>query len=758
MTPVLPALAALLFAGPAAPEAPYRICPEVHPAVEAFPLEAVRLGDGPCRRAQEADRRYLHFLDLDRLLYTFRQNAGLPTPGKPLGGWESPSVEVRGHFVGHYLSACALMVAGTGDEKLKEKADRLVHELGKCQQALGGEYLSAFPESYLDRLERMDHVTWAPLYVIHKLMAGMYDMFRLTGNREALDILKRMAAYYRRRTDRLSDYQMERMLTVEFGGMSEVLHNLYGVTGDPADLALAHRFDQAAFLGPLALGRDNLTGLHGNTQLPKILGAARHYELTGDPLYRKIVTFFWDRVVDTRCYATGGTTSAEHWPEPYALADTLSATNQECCKTHNLLKITRYLIRWTADPRYADYYERAFFNGILGTQRPDTGMMLYYVPLGTGFTKRWGTPYDSFWCCYGTGIESFAKLGDSIYFHSDNAVYVNLYIASTVRWKEKGLRLEQVTRFPEEEGSTFRFQLRRPVRLSLCLHVPCWATAGVRVSVNGKEVRQHAEPTSYLRLERTWRDGDTVRLHLPMRLHPVPMPDDPELVAVMYGPVVVAGLSPDPEAYFVADPKHPEQWIERLDDRSLTFRTRKGFPSLRFIPLNQVMDQPYGVYWRVVRPDSPTLRALQAEAEKRRQREERTVDQVVIGDKDSEREHNLQGERTADGPFGIRHWRHAVKGGWWSWDLAILPDQPMILSCTYWGSDTGHRAFDLVVDGKRVATQVLDRNAPGRFFTVDYPLPAELTRGKKRVTIRFQAHPDSLAGGVFECRTLRAEK
>jgi DUF1680 family protein len=434
-------------------------------AVHPFDLQDVRLDDGPCKVAQEANRRYLHDLDLDRLLYAFRTNAGLPAPGEPLGGWEAPDVEVRGHFPGHYLSACALMFRSTGDEELKAKADRMVAELATVQEALGGGYLSAFPESFLDRLEKRDRVTWAPLYVIHKIMAGPLDMYELAGNEQALEVLKGMAAYYKARADKLTDFEMERMLQTEFGGMSEVLHNLYGVTGDPDHLEVAHRYDQAAFLGPLALERDNLSFIHGNTQIPKICGAARHYELTGDERYRTITRFFWDRVVRTRTYATGGTTSGERWPEPHRLADTLAPNNQECCKTHNMLKVTRYLFRWTADPVYADYYERAFWNGIIGTQHPETGMLLYYVPLATGHTKKWGTPYDSFWCCYGTGIESFSKLGDSIYFHDASGIYVNLFVASTVSWQEKGLRLEQVTDFPDQEGTAFVFHLERPIKL-----------------------------------------------------------------------------------------------------------------------------------------------------------------------------------------------------------------------------------------------------------------------------------------------------
>ncbi|MBI3920830.1 MAG: glycoside hydrolase family 127 protein [Armatimonadetes bacterium] len=724
-------------------------------AIQAFDLNEVRLLEGPFKTAQEANRRYLHELDFDRLLWTFRKNAGLSAPGQPLGGWEAPDCEVRGHFIGHYLSACALMYASTGDETLKAKADDMVSELAKCQEALGGGYLSAYPESFLDRLESMERVTWATLYVIHKIMAGLLDMHQLTGNQQALDVLKKMAAYFKRRADKLSDFQMERMLTVEFGGMSETLHNLYGITRDPAHLELAHRYDQAAFLGPLALERDNLSHIHGNTQIPKVCGAARHYELTGDKRYRTITRFFWDRVVKTRTYATGGTTEAEVWPEPNALARTLAANNQECCKTHNMLKVTRYLLRWTGDPTYGDYYERALLNGILGTQRSDNGQLIYYVPLATGCAKQWGTPYDSFWCCYGTGIESFAKLGDSLYFHDRSNLYVNLFVASTVTWRAKNLRLEQVTSFPEEEGTTLLFHLNRPTRLGLKVRVPSWATHGLGVKINGKLSGKEARPSTYLSLNREWKDGDRVEIAMPMALHSSPMPDGPELVAVMYGPVVLAGVSPPQGTYLLGDPKDPSQWVEKTGDGPLTFAATGQKKTVRLVPWYKVIDEPYGVYWTVTSEGSPRHKAMLAEEEARQKRESRIVDRVKVGDNTSEEEHHLQGENTGSGPYADRFWRHALGGGWWSWDMKVLPEVPMTLVCTYWGSDVPPRKFDILVEGVLVGMQDLNRNKPNEFFEVEYAIPAELTKGKEKVTVRFQGHKDNMAGGVFDCATLR---
>lgn len=724
-------------------------------ALEAFDLQEVRLLEGPCLAAQEANRRYLQELDFDRLLYTFRQNAGLPTPGKPLGGWEAPTVEVRGHFIGHFLSACALMYASAGDEALKAKGTAMVAELAKCQQALGGDYLAAFPTAFWDRLEGKD-APWAPYYTIHKIMAGLLDMYQLCGDQQALDLLKGMARYFKGRFEKLSIWEVDRLLGVEFGGMSEVLHNLYGITGDPDHLWLAHQFDRASFLGPLALDHDCLSRLHANTHIPEISGAARRYELTGDERYRHLTEFFFDCVANHRSYVTGGSSVGEHWGDRDRLADSLSASNQESCTTYNILKVARYLIRWTADPKYADFYQRAFLNGILGTQNPADGMLIYFLPLASGNRKTYGSPYDAFWCCYGTGIESFSKLGDSIYFHDADSLYVNLLLASQVNWREKGVRVEQRTSFPEEAVTTLTFHCDRPTDLKLRVLVPSWATRGVQVEVKGEPVTVDAKPASYLTLERTWQEGDLVRVSLPMSLHAHPMPDDPEVMAFLYGPLVLAGLTDHPR-YFLGDPTHLSDWVKPVGGKPLHFRTVGQDPDMELVPLNRILDETYGVYWLVTHEGSDRHKAVLAAEEAQRRREARILDRVLANDPASEQAHNLQGQNHSAGRHMDKGWRHALGDGWFSWDLKVLPDKPLTLCCTYWGSDVPPRTFDLLVDGRLLATQSLDRNRPGEFLNVEYAIPEEMTRGKQKVTVRFQAHPGNTAGGVFECDLLRPE-
>jgi DUF1680 family protein len=582
-----------------------------------FPMQQVRLGEGPCKLAMEADRQYLRSLPPDRLLHTFRINAGIASSAQPLGGWEAPDCELRGHYAGgHYLSACALMYASTGDEELKANGNTVVAELAKCQEALKSGYLSAFPIEFFDRLRERQKV-WAPFYTIHKIMAGNLEMYVHCGNQQALDIAEKMAGWTADYTRSLSYEHMQRVLGTEYGGMGEVLANLYAVTGKEHYLEVAQRFDHQQFFDPLAGHRDELKGLHANTHIPQVIAAARIYELTGDRRYRDIAEYFWDEVVSERSYCTGGTSNHESWnTDPGKLAAELSTNTTEDCCAYNMMKLTRHLFGWSADARLMDYYERALFNHRLGTINPDNGTMMYYLPLAAGYWKTFGKPFDAFWCCTGTGSEEYAKLTDTIYFHGDDSLYVNLYVDSQLEWPEKGLRLRQDTRFPEQEGSTLTVSARNPVRLSLRLRIPYWARGG-SVKINGAPLAAFASPSSYLILDRVWANGDKIELSLPMDLHISPMPDDETLQAAMYGPLVLAGrfdavspemmygdYEPKPSEQFkvpdiVADPAKPAEWLRPDLKQPHAFETVGQASPLTLVPLYRVIHERYAVYWKV---------------------------------------------------------------------------------------------------------------------------------------------------------------
>ena len=747
---------------------------------EPFSLQQVRLLDGPFKHAMELDQKYLLSLDPDRLLHNFRVNAGLPSSAKPLGGWEEPKCELRGHSVGHYLSACAMMYASTGDARLKERADLIVAELAKCQGKIGSGYLSAFPEEFIDRVEAGKRV-WAPWYTLHKIYAGLLDVHLLCDNREALEVLEMACHWVKSRTDKLSDEQVQLMLRNEHGGMNDVLAELYAVTGDPQYLKLSQRFNHWAVLGPLAKREDRLTGLHANTQFPKILGAARQYDFTGEERLHTIATYFWDVVTKERSYVIGGNSDNEAFSPKEELSKHIGPSTTETCNTYNMLKITRRLFCWDPKAEYADYYERALYNHILASQNPETGMVVYYLPLKTGSQKVFSSPNDSFWCCVGTGMENHAKYGDSIYFHGvstgggPKTLFVNLFIASELDWREQGIKLRQETRYPEEQATRLVFTCEKPVELSLKVRHPYWAVSGIEIAVNGEKQAVSSRPGSYATISRQWKTGDRVEVKMPMSLRTEGFRDNPRKLAVMYGPLVLcAEVEPGSLLQaIVAEPGQVLSSVKPVEGKPLEFSaSAKVFRTLGAVgqvgnlphdvtlaPLYQEYQSPYIVYWDVLDEAQWKAKAAEYQAEIARQKalEGRTVDRVVIGNQRSERQHAMKGERTAAGPFGGRQWRHAADGGWFSYEIKVLPDKAVQLLVNYWGSDAGQREFTILVDGVKIADQKLEHNRPEKFYDEVYPVPADLTKGKEKVTVRFQAHPGRTAGGIFDCRVLRKE-
>ena len=569
---------------------------------------------------------YLLALDPDRLLHNFRVNAKLPSSAEPLYNRESPTNGWRGHYVGHFLSACSQMYASTGDLRVKAKADAMVAELAKCQAQLGEKgYLSAFPESSFEDLEqgRPVAVVW---YALHKIMAGLLDVNGLLQNRQALQVLEGMASWTDWRTGRLPEEQMQRTLQIEFGGMNEVLANLSAVTGNPRYLVVARRFDHQAVMDPAAQGRDTLTQLHANTQIPKFIGAAREFELTGDPYYRNSAQFFWQQVALHRSYVTGGNSTNEHFrTPPDVLASELTDLTQETCNTYNMLKLTCRLFTWQAEPQYADYYERAFLNHILATPNPADGSPLYYLGMLPGQWKVHFVPHQGYFCCCGTGLENFSKLGEGFYFHNEQSMWVNLFFASEVNWREKGIKVRQETRFPEEPWSRLIIQAKSPARFTLNVRIPYWAE-GASLSVNGKRFQpdERLTPSSYAKIDRTWKNGDRVEVKLPMHLHLQTIPDDPTLAAIMFGPLVLAGelgtKNLDPKRIYsddkflhggfpatavpeLAGDRHAlDKWIQPVSakHRPLTFRTVSAVhpEDVTLSPFYRLFNQRYCVYWR----------------------------------------------------------------------------------------------------------------------------------------------------------------
>jgi DUF1680 family protein len=652
-----------------------------------FAMAQVRLLPGSIfHDAQEWNRGYMARLSADRLLYNFRANAGLPLgssggfPGGGSGNWERPAdgthaTELRGHFTGHFLSASANLWASTGDRDAKAKADEIVAELAKCQQKLGGGYLSAFPDSFFERLDRLSGaprpprapgapppvdqtLPWAPFYTIHKIMAGLFDMYRHAGNLQALDVVTAMADWANRWSASKTEAHMQQILDTEYGGIAETLYNLAAATNDDRWAKAGDRFTKKRFVNPLALRRDQLTGLHVNTHVPQVIAAARRYEISGDPRFHDVADFFYWTVTTGRTYVTGGTSNGEVWRKPpRELAAELrtSVNTAECCCSYNMLKLARHLYSWNPDPRHFDYFERTLLNQRIGTIRPKTGWTQYYLSLTPGAWKTFSSEDHSFWCCTGTGVEEYSKLNDSIYWYDDQGLFVNLFIPSELSWPEKGLKLRQENSFPVEPGTTLLVSSAKPQPLALRLRIPAWA-AGSTVRINGKPLGATAEPGSYLTIHRTWKNGDRVELALPMRLSVEAMADDAATQAFLYGPLVLAGdlgnegltedliigvsgpavnrprptPRPSPATIgaqisltaqidalgdvvqvpqrpstpavevptFQAAGDDPALWI-KPGEKPLTFRTTGQKKDVTLAPLNSLFDTRYSVYWQV---------------------------------------------------------------------------------------------------------------------------------------------------------------
>lgn len=592
-----------------------------------FDLTQVRLLESAFKEAQTRDQEYLLSLDPDRFLLMFRVTAGLASAAVPYGGWESPGGELRGHSLGHYLSACSLMYSSTGDERLKERVAHIVADLAKCQDAMTSQgahagYLSAFPESLFDRVDAQKPV-WAPWYTLHKIMAGLLDAHVRTGNAQALDVLTKLTDWVKFRVDRLSPEQMQGSLKTEHGGMNEVLANVYGLTGRPEYLKLAEDFNHQAVFGPLAKGVDALDKLHANTQIPKIIGAAREYELTGKTEYRDIAQFFWQEVALKRSYAIGGDSDNEHFFPVTDFAKHLTPVTAETCNTYNMLKLTEHLFSWNPSAPIMDFYERGLYNQILASQDPHKGQFAYFISLKPGHFKTYSTPENSFWCCVGTGMENHAKYGEMIYAHRGADLFVNLFIPSELNWKEPEITVRQDTHFPEEPATRFHFELRKPATFAVHFRKPGWLASAPAIKINGQTAEAKAEDFGYITLQREWTNGDTVELTLPMALRTEPLPGAPKIVAFFYGPILLAGAlgkdgMPEAGAYAVdqqdyakwpvpltptlsGEPSSVLQALKPVAGQPLTFKTEGvGHPKdVTLIPFYQLHHQRYTVYWSV---------------------------------------------------------------------------------------------------------------------------------------------------------------
>ncbi len=746
----------------------------------------------------------------------YRVRAGLPQKAEPYSGWDGGGRNLTGHIAGHHLSAVSYMYLATGDARFKARADYLVKEMKEVQDKNGDGFLSALEglrEAFaaVSRGEIRSggfdlNGLWSPWYTLHKTFAGLRDAYRHTGNRTALDVEIRFATWAEHVLAPLSEAQVQHMLNTEHGGMNEVLADLYADTGDKRWLDLSYRFEHHAFTDPLKRGQDNLSGKHGNCQIPKLIGSAARYGYTADTGDILAASFFWERVAQHHSYATGGHGLAEYFGPPDQLSPRVDGRTCESCNVYNMLKLTRRLFSLRPDPLYADFHERALFNHVLASVDFETYHTSYMVPVGRGVQQEYQNMLQSFTCCVGTGMENHGLHGYGIYYESADAskptLWVNLFAPSTARFPLAGVDLRMDTGFPDGDDATMTLTVPQPKEFTLAVRRPVWAGDGFAVRVNGELMErppleslhdaaaggrggapgnEAATPSStYVELTRTWKTGDRVELALPKSVHLEPTPDNTSVAAIMWGPLVLAGdLGARREGRGAVEPPIPvlvaagrpvTEWVLPDGAKAGDFRVQQvarviaepGVPGdVTLAPFHRTDERTYSVYFDVVTPQEFDARvgALAASREHARRLEAATVGFVQPGSPASEQTANYRSDPENRPPQRAAGRTGRGGPGWFSYDLAVDVTTGMALVVTYLnerGLPPATGTFEILVDGTSIAPFMPNETATG-FYDAQYTVPANLVEGKSKVTVRFQAAPNARIAPVFGVRMVRAK-
>ena len=777
---------------------------KVPPRLELYPLSAVRLLEGPFKYHQDLNRKYLQKLEPDRLLSWCRREAGLDPKAPPYGGWESEGLTLPGAILGFYLSAASMMYQATGDESLRGEVEYAVSELAEVQRANGDGYLlptingkKLFQEVVKGRIEvGHDPYTLAfingvfePTYVLNKIMLGLYKAYRLAGIQQAREVLIHAADWLGGEVlDKLNEEQTQRLLDCEHGSLNESFADVYVLTGDPRYMRWARRLCHGVMLDPLSERQDILTRWHANTQIPKFTGFQRIYTITGEQKLADAAEFFWKTVVESRSWVNGGNSADEHFNDPLKFNEAmLTLTGPETCNSVNMLRLTEALYRAHGSASMIDYYERTLYNHILPAHEPERGMFVYYTSMRPGHYRVYSDEFDSMWCCVGTGIESPAKYGQVVYAHDPESLYVNLFIPSELRDARRGLTLRQDTRFPDEPRTKLTFECKTPLTFALKIRHPWWLAPGdMQVRINGRKQEVVSTPGNYAVLMREWKTRDSVEIELPLRLRVESLPHDARHVALLYGPILLAGELENgglqKEDFWAIDGMtarftQPEgkvpvlvggcddivRQVERTAEERLQFRTAGlARPAdVRLVPFYDLHFRRYAVYWRLMTSAEWQEEAARREETQRHAAEldARTIDRVWVGHQDSERAHAIKSNDAGvtSGPApGYRISRRVADGGFFSYEMKVEAGAPLGVYCEYAAQADESPVFDILVDGRIVATQESFRPEeaePSRGAT--YEISPELVRGKGSATVKFQARAGSSAVALFDCRMVR---
>jgi len=748
--------------------------------IKDFKLNQVIIKDEYYTNALEKEIAYLKAFNADRLVAGFREVNSMRPKGEKYPGWEV--TEIRGHSLGHYMTAVAQAVAQTGDVELRDKLTYIVSELKKSQLKNG--YLSAFEETLFDNVENKKPC-WVPWYTMDKIISGLVASYKLCDIKEAYEVVKRLGDWVYNRTKKWTKEIQDTVLNVEYGGMNEAMYELYSITNDENHDFAAHMFDEIILFEEIEKGNDILNGKHANTTIPKFLGALYRYIKRGykeeDKFYFDAAERFFDIVNENHTYITGGNSEWEHFGESRILDAERTNCNCETCNTYNMLKLARELFKITGNKKYSDFYENTFLNAIMSSQNPETGMTMYFQPMATGYFKVYSTPFDSFWCCTGTGMENFTKCNDSIYFYEGNTVFVNQYISSELNWEENGFLMEQKSFIPNAENTVFK--IKSSNNTELAVRIPSWAESGIEVKIDGKSVSDYIIKEGYIYI--STKENMEIEFIFKMSIKAYSLPDNKNCIALKYGPVVLSaalGTEDLEESKTGVDvtiatkninikdfitvknqdgseglESDVENWILNIKDNvskkdgELVFNLKNtDSDDILFVPHYSQHKERYGIYWNIVSKDSKALQNHIYMAKEKERLLKVAIDSIPLGNDQYELLHNIKGENTGAGTYNGMMLRHAwSEKGWFSYDMKVNPEVSNYLLVKYFSGNEG-RTFNIYVDDKILIEETIKNKIPGEFYDEYYKIPDEWIKNKESINVKFLVRGDSWVGGIFD--------
>lgn len=752
--------------------------------MESFSINDVTLTESAFKHAEEMDIRYLLGIDPDRLLAPYLKEAGLEPKADNYTNWENTGLD--GHIGGHYLSALAYMYASTGHPEIKVRLDYFISELKRCADADGNGYISGVPggrqtwkeisEGDIRAASFSLNDKWVPLYNIHKIFAGLRDAWLLYGSEDCRNMFIGLADWMYRLTENLTDEQLQGMLASEHGGLNEVFADAAAISGDERFMDMAKRFSHRRVLDPLLKGEDHLTGMHANTQIPKVIGYKRIADIEGYADWDKAAQYFWETVVDNRSITIGGNSVREHFHPADDFSSMLeSEQGPETCNTYNMLRLTKMLYETSGDTHYMDYYERAVYNHILSTVNPIQGGFVYFTPMRSGHYRVYSQPQTSFWCCVGSGMENHARYGEMIYSHrGDEELFVNLFIPSVLTWGDT--KIEQINNFPAEEGTSLMISPEKSRKFTVAVRVPEWA-GKMNVKINGKTADTVAED-GFIKLTRKWSKGDRIDVSLPMSLRAVPLPDQSDNYSFMYGPVVLAAsLGKEDQLGMYADDSRgghiaygkqlPLQEmpvivgnkdnilanITKVEGKPLTFTLTGTAPAkykeMTLVPFSGLHECRYMVYWPVLTEDQWKERVARQEEEERARLalEMITADKVTCGEQQPESDHFVEMDRSRNGDHNGRHWRMAMPGGWFSYAMNTRGHEVKHLRIIC----IGREGSEAVVTMNGIEAGSFKTGTPNTEETHLIPVPQQIAR-EGQIIIRISSAESKASPMIYETR------